>query len=221
MSAVVLDSQSSSTPALSANRCVLGGGGLTSTGAIIAGGSQGSGSVFLGALTIQEALPAVINPTTSATSYWTTYAADQNGGGLAASQLQKFAYTATSVSPQYIQQYENGGWVPTATTVVPPNIAADAVFINRAELSRPLDMGAPLIGSFTCAAAPVVVPCAGITLNSYIRIFLLGGTTASFAAAVSAPPALTIQVGATTAASTFTATGGEAGMLYGYEVLRA
>jgi hypothetical protein len=227
MSSVVLDNSASSqfganTSTLTANSVRVGAGGVSSTGPVNAIGNAGQGSVFTGAWTISDDAPAP--PATQQPSSWTTFASQTGGGGLNPNQIQKYAYSDPRVGgPQTIQEYEQGGWVPTATAFVAPALAVDTAFINRPLNARPLDWGAPLVGTFTCAAAPVVVPCAGITAGSVFRISLVAGSAAAFTAAAAAgitAPALTIQLGATTAASTFTATGGEAGMVYAYEVLR-
>jgi len=227
MSSVVLDNSASSqfganTSTLTANSVRVGAGGVSSTGPVKAIGNAGQGSVFTGAWTIADDAPAP--PATQTPSAFTTFASQTGGGGLNPNQLQKFAYSDPRVGgPQTIQQYEQGRWVATATAFVAPALAPDTTFVNSPLCVRPLDYGAPFVGSFTCAAAPVVVPCAGITAGSAIRIYLQGGSAAAFTAAAAggaAVPALTIQVGATTAASTFTVTGGETGMIYGYEVLK-
>jgi hypothetical protein len=227
MSAVVLDNSIAGNPTpnssiLTANGARFGGGGVVSSGPINAGqGNTAQGSVFYGSLTVADdapAAPAVVQP-----SYFTTYASATTGGGLGANQLQKFAYADPRVSgPSTIQEYEAGGWVATATTFVAPALAVNAAFINRPQWqTRPLTEG-DFVGSFTCAATPVVVPCAGITNNARVRIMLVGGDAAAFTAAAlggAAVPTISITVGATTAASTFTVSGGEAGMIYNYEVL--
>jgi hypothetical protein len=228
MSSVVLDNSASSqfganTSTLTANSVRVGAGGVSSTGPVNAIGNAGQGSVFTGAWTIADDAPAP--PATQNPSAWTTFASQTGGGGLNPNQLQKYAYGDPRVSgPQTIQQYEQGLWLPTATAFVAPALAVDTIFINRPTAARSLQDGAPFIGSFTCAAAPVVVPCAGITANARVRFMLVGGSGAAFTAAVAggaAVPVITIQVGATTAASTFTVTGGETGMIYNYEVLFA
>ena len=224
MSSVVLDNSSTSgapnSSTLTANGARLGAGGVSTTGTVFGGSDALNGGVFYRALTVSDAAPSA--PAIGQPTYWTTYAIDEAGGGLNPNQLQKFAYCAPQISPTTTQQYENGRYVATATAFVAPQVAVDATFVNTAIAGRPLNFIAPFVGSFTCAAAPVVVPCAGISAGAYVRIFLLGGSGAAFTAAVAggaAVPAITIQIGATTAAGTFTVTGGETGMIYGYEVL--
>lgn len=220
MSSVVLNAQSGSDQ-LYAGGVLVGARGVQvqKGGAISSGGAVNA----LGVFTIADTDPAA--PATQQPSSFTTFAAQTGGGGLNPNQLQKYAYADPRVcGPQTVQEYEQGYWAPTATAFVPPALAVDTVFVNRGLNELPLSWGAPLVGTFTCAAAPVVVPCAGITANSQFRIMLVAGSAAAFTAAAAAgitAPAITIQVGATTAASTFTVTGGEAGMVYAYEVLRA
>lgn len=217
MSAVVLNQQSGSDQ-------LYAGGLLTGARGVVCqkGGSgvNANGPMnCLGSFSIADTDPAL--PATQNASSFTTFAAQTGGGGLNPNQLQKFAYSDPRVGgPQTIQQYENGSWQPTATAFVAPALAADTVFVNRPLNTRPLDWGAPLVGTFTTAAAPVVVPCAGITAQSVVRAYLVGGDIAAFAAGIAGVPAITIQVGATTAASTFTVAAAAAGFVYGYEVLR-
>ena len=215
MSAVVLNQQSGSDQ-------LYAGGLLTGARGVVCqkGGSgvnAGGPMNCLGSFSIADTDPAA--PATVNASSFTTFAAQTGGGGLNPNQLQKYAYCDPRVSPATVQQYEQGRWVATATAPEGTNLSANATFVNSGLGARWLNMSAPYVGSFTCAAAPVVVPCAGITAGSYIRIFLLGASAAAFTAGIAAPPALTIQVAATTAAGTFTATGGEVGAIYGYEVL--
>jgi hypothetical protein len=219
MSAVVLNQQSGSDQLYAGGLltgargvvCQKGGSGVNAGGPITA----------LGVFTIADTDPAA--PATVNASSFTTFAAQTGGGGLNPNQLQKYAYCDPRVSPAGVQQYENGRWVATATAPEGTNLSANATFCNSdAQLFRPLSWAAPFVGSFTCAAAPVVVPCAGITATSVVRIMLVAGSAAAFTAAAAAgitAPAITVQVAATTAAGTFTATGGEAGMIYNYEVL--
>jgi hypothetical protein len=227
MSSVVLDNSSTSgapnSSTLTANGARLGTGGISTTGTVFGGSDALNGGVFYRALTVSDAAPAA--PATQTPFASTTYAIDEAGGGLNPNQLQKFVYADARVSgPQVIQQYEEGYYVPTATAFVAPALAVDTVFCNRALATTPLDWSATTHGTFTCAAAPVVVPAAGITAGSVVRIMLVGGSAAAFTAAAAggaAVPVITVQVGATTAASTFTVTGGETGMIYNWEVLRS
>jgi len=216
MSSVVLNQQSGSDQLYAGGLltgargvvCQKGGAGVNANGPVNA----------LGVFTIADTDPAP--PATQNASSFTTFAAQTGGGGLNPNQLQKYAYCDPRICPQTVQQYENGRWVPTATAFVAPALAADAVFVNQPVAAKPFQWGAPFVGTLTAnAAAPVVVPCAGITAASAVRLYLQGGSIAAFAAGIAAAPAITIQVGATTAASTFTATGGETGAIYGYEVL--
>jgi hypothetical protein len=182
--------------------------------------------VFYRALTVSDPNPAA--PATQTPFASTTYAIDQAGGGLNPNQLQKFVYSDPRVSgPQTIQQYEEGYYVPTATAFVPPALAADTIFCNRAIATTPLDWSATTHGTFTTAAAPVIVPAAGITAGSVVRVMLVGGSAAAFTGAAAAglpAPVITVQVGATTAASTFTVAAVAAGLVgfeYNWEVLRS
>jgi hypothetical protein len=176
--------------------------------------------VFYGGLTVADRSPAGV--ATTVPSSFTSFALDNTVGALQPNSLQKYAYCDPKVSPINPQQYEAGNWVATATTTVAPDVAPQALFLNRALNTRPFDWGSPLIGTFTTVASPatVVVPCAGITVGSVFRLSLVGGSAAAFAAGIAGPPAITIQVGATTAASTFTVAGTTAGFVYAYEVLR-
>lgn len=225
MSSVVLDNSASTgapnSSILTANGCRLGAGGLSTTGTIFGGNNDSNGGVFYRALTVSDPAPAA--PATQTPFASTTYAIDQAGGGLNPNQLQKFAYCDPRVSPATIQQYEEGYYVPTSTAFVPPALAVDAVFVNRPVQCAALDY-TPFNGTFLTTAAAVVVPCAGITAGSVVELRLLGGTAAAFTAAAAGglvEPAITIQVGATTAASTFTAAATPAGWTYAWKVLRS
>ena len=224
MSSVVLDNSASAASTLTANSVRVGAGGISSSGPVVASGNDGRGSIFTGALTISDDAPAP--PATRNPSSWTTYASQTGGGGLGPNQLQKFAYGDPLVAgPQGIQEYEQGYWVATATAFVAPAVAPDTIFINRpAYQPLPLASGATNMGTFLTTGAAVVVPAAGIGAGCDVRLMLLGGTGAAFTAAAGAglvAPAITIQVGATTAASTFTAAATPAGWTYAWEILYA
>ena len=227
MSSVVLDNSASSqfganTSTLTANSARVGAGGVVSTGTIVGGNSASNGGVFYRGLTVSDPNPAA--PATQTPFSQTTYAIDQAGGGLNPNQLQKFVYADPRVSgPQTIQQYEEGYYVPTATAFVAPALAADTIFVNRPVQCAALDY-TPFNGTLLTTAAPVVVPCAGITAGSVVELRLVGGTAAAFTAAAAGglvEPAITVQVGATTAASTFTAAATPAGWTYAWKVLRS
>lgn len=218
MSSVVLNQQNGSGQ-LSANSALIGTGGIFC--------NEGGSSVIQN-LTATEAFTCAARFPEGAArnqaSSWTTYASDFAGGGVNINQLQKYAYADPLVSgPSTVQEYENGSWQPIATAFVPPAVAIDTIFLNRPNfLTEPLNFGGAQRGTLTAnAAAPVVVPAAGITANSYVRLMLVGGSAAAFTAGIAAPPTITIQVGATSAASTFTATGGETGAIYAWEILYA
>jgi len=225
MSSVVLNQQSGSDQ-------LYAGGLLTGARGVVCqkGGSgvNAAGPLnCLGSFTIADTDPAL--PATQNASSFTTFAAQTGGGGLNPNQLQKYAYSDPRVGgPQTIQQYEQGYWAPTATAFVAPALAVDTIFVNRpATQNVPLNWGATSRGTFTTAAAPVVVPAAGITANSQVRVMLVGGSAAAFTGAAAGgltAPVITIQVGATTAASTFTVAAvgaGEVGFIYNWEILYA
>jgi hypothetical protein len=212
MASVVLNQESGSDQ-LYAGGALLGGRGLVTNGGI-----QAEYGVIYNSLTISDKTPQA--PATTIPSRFTTYALDNSIGGLQPNALQKFAYADPKVTSALTQQYETGTWVATATAFVPPAQAAEALFLNRALNTRPLDWGSPLVGTFTTTAIALVVPCAGITAGSVFRLSLVGGSAAAFTAGIAGAPAITIQVGATSAASTFTVAGTTAGFVYAYEVLR-
>jgi hypothetical protein len=225
MSAVVLNQQSGNDQLYAGGLltgargvvCQKGGSGVNANGPI---NCQSSFSIS----DTDPAAPATQNP-----SAFTTFAAQTGGGGLNPNQLQKFAYADPRVSgPPTIQQYEQGYWSPTSTAFVAPALAVDTIFVNRPSYQPlPLASAATNKGTFTTAAAPVVVPAAGITAASQVRVMLVGGSAAAFTGAAAAglpAPAITIQVGATTAASTFTVAAVAAGLVgfeYNWEILYA
>ena len=220
MSSVVLNQQNGSGQ-LSANSALIGSGGIFCNEA---GGSTITNLTATEAFTCAARFPE--GPARTQACSWTTYCSDFAGGGVNINQLQKYAYADPLVAgPQTIQEYEQGYWAGTSTAFVAPAVAVDTIFVNRpAYQPVPLAYGATNKGTFTTTAAPVVVPAAGITANSQVRLMLVGGTAAAFTAAAAGglvPPAITIQVGATTAASTFTAAATPAGWTYAWEILYA
>jgi hypothetical protein len=213
MASVVLNQRTGSDQ-LYAGGALLGGRGLVTNGAV-----EADSALFFNALTVSDKSPQ--GAATTVPSRFTNFAADQSGGGLQPNALQKYAYCDPKVAPQTIQQYELGYWSATATTTVPPNQSPDAIFVNRPSVNgRPFVEGA-LIGTFTTTALALVVSCPNITASARVRLSLVGGSIAAFAAGIAGAPAITIQVGATTAASTFTVAGTTAGFVYAYEVLLA
>jgi hypothetical protein len=222
MSSVVLNQQSGSDQLYAGGLltgargvvCQKGGAGVNAAGPLNC----------LGSFSIADTDPAA--PATQQASSFTTFAAQTGGGGLNPNQLQKFAYSDPRVGgPQTIQEYEQGYWAATSTAFVAPALAVDTIFVNRPSYQPlPLAAGATNKGTFLTTAAPVVVPAAGITANCQVRLMLVGGTSAAFTAAAAGglvEPAITIQVGATTAASTFTAAATPAGWTYAWEILYA
>jgi hypothetical protein len=226
MSSVVLDNSSTTgTPnssTLTANGARIGRGGIGTTGPVIGGESGIIGGRFFTAVRVEDARPAP--PATTKAFNSTTYASDVSGGGLNPNQLQKFVEADPLVSgPSTSQQYEQGYFVPMATTFAPPAVAVDSLFVNRRGQTAALDYIA-MNGILNTTGAPVVVPLAGITAGSVVELRLLGGTAAAFTAAAATglvEPTITVQVGATTAASTFTASAAPVGWTYAWKVLRA
>jgi hypothetical protein len=222
MSAVVLNQQGY-TNQLYADSLLTGAGGVVCQKG--GAGVNANGPVnALTSITVADADPGGVARTQAAT--FTTYASSVATGGLNPNWLQKFATgdpRVTGASEE--QQYEAGYWAPIATAFSPPALAVDTTFVNRSVNSLPLDWGTPLTGTFTTnSAAPVVIPCVGITAGSGVRVMLVGGSAAAFTTAAASgltPPVITIQVGASSGVSTFTVAPSTTGFIYNYEVLRA
>lgn len=218
MSSVVLK-QDSPSDTLSASGASLGSGGVTSIGPVT---SSASGS-FKSAIVFTEFIISQLYPVAPATTLPTSFSAQTTESD---NNLYKFAnldILKAGNAPLTSQLYEEGAYVPMATTFAPPDVAIPKVFLNSGKQTKPIDY-AGFNGTLTCnSATPVVVSCPDITATSVVEVYLIGGSGAGFTTAVASgltAPVITIQLGATRSASTFTATGGVTGMVYRYKVLR-
>jgi hypothetical protein len=203
MASVVLNQETNSQ--IYAGGVLAGARGLTTSGAVRAGGSSATGSTFTGSISIVDVSPPVAGATNP--TEFTLYAADRTGGGLVAGHAQLFGYfdplEATPTVAQFMDIYPASiaGGVASQTVV-------------RTNQCVPFNFAAPFTGTTTGTGAPLVVACAGIPAGSEIR-FMLVGTNAAVYAPIVPPAAVSVQPNVS-----FTYTG-TVGAIYDYEVLFA